>query len=296
MGPDFPTHYLMDTDTETVLEVLDDSAALRSWAGTRMMPKIRHYSILTPHSYYIRLQLIIPAGVNELDDAKYPLVIETNRLPGLQSVSYQNKLDWSRYLTSRREYITARVDTRGSAYQGDRHLYSVYQKLGEPELEDLKVALAYIKQLPYVDDSKIAVWGTEYGGYLATAMLASENQVACAVAVSPITSWKNYCKGCKQVQKGNLANHSLLTLHSVRLLGAVHGQAGGELSGVQADGAEQVRRGTARPQSAAGARHHRPARQHSAQYAADEESDRQWGPVPDTGKWGGWCGNRNRTS
>lgn len=112
----------------------------------------------------------------------------------MQSVSYRNKLDWSRYLTSRREYITARVDTRGSAYQGDRHHYSIYQKVGEPEVEDLKVALAYIKQLPYVDDSKIAVWGTDYGGYLSTAMLASDNQVACAVAVSPITSWKNYRK------------------------------------------------------------------------------------------------------
>ena len=194
MGPDFPTYYLMHTENETMLEVLDNSTALRSWAMVRTIPKIRHYSIPVPQGYLIRLQLIIPIGVNEMDDAKYPLVIETNRLPDQQSVNFLNKLDWARYLTSRREYITARIDTRGSAYQGDQHLYSIYGKVGQLELEDLKVALAFIKQLPYVDDSKIAIWGREYGGYLATGMLANEHSVACAVAVSPITSWKNYRK------------------------------------------------------------------------------------------------------
>lgn len=194
MGPDFPVHYLMDTETESVIEMLDNSSALRDWAENRTLPKIRHYAIQTQKRYDIRVQLILPLRVNELDDAKFPLVMETNRLPGSQSVTYQNKLDWARYLTSRRDYITARIDTRGSAFQGDSHEYSVYGRVGELELEDLKVALAFIKQLPYVDDSKIAVWGTEYGAYLATGMLAKENAVACAVATSPITSWKNYRK------------------------------------------------------------------------------------------------------
>lgn len=189
MGPDIPIHYLVNTETETVVEILDQSETLREWANQRQLPKIRHFSVGN-----IRLQLIIPANVNEYDDARYPLVIEMARFPGSQNVNYRNRLDWIRYLSSRREYITARIDTRGSDFQGDRHHYSIYRRIGEPELEDLKTAIGYLKQLPYVDSSKIAVWGHEYGGYLAAALTAKEDLIACSVAVSPISSWRNYRK------------------------------------------------------------------------------------------------------
>ncbi|KAH7646532.1 inactive dipeptidyl peptidase 10 isoform X2 [Dermatophagoides farinae] len=194
LGPDYPSFYLIDTETEKIIEILDTNERLRRWSDKRAIPKIRQFAIKTsrPANYYIRIQLILPISVNELDDARYPLLIETNRMPGVQSVNYLNKIDWLRYLSSRREYITARIDTRGSGFQGDRHQYSIYKRIGELETEDLKIALAYLKQLPYVDHSKIAIWGQEYGGYLSTAFLATENSVACAVAVAPITSWKNY--------------------------------------------------------------------------------------------------------
>lgn len=196
LGPDYPIFYLMDTETEKIIEILDTNDRLRRWSDKLAIPKVRQFSIKTsrPGNYCIRIQLIIPLTVNELDDARYPLLIEANRMPGIQNVNYLNKIDWLRYLSSRREYITARIDTRGSGFQGDRHQYSIYKRIGELEIEDLKIALTYLKQLPYIDHSKIAIWGQEYGGYLSTAFLASENSVACAVAVSPITSWKNYCK------------------------------------------------------------------------------------------------------
>lgn len=195
LGPDYPIYYLVNTTSETVIEVLDRSDKLRQWSNMRSMPKIRYYSIRSrSNNYHIRIQMIIPITVNEYDDARYPVVIEANRMPGLQSVNYVNKLDWLRYLSSRREYITARIDTSGSGYQGDRHQYAIYKKIGDIELEDLKIALTYIKQQSYVDQSKIAIWGQEYGGYLAAALLATENSITCAASVSPITSWKNYRK------------------------------------------------------------------------------------------------------
>lgn len=192
LGPSVPIYYLVNTDTETVVEVLDRSDPLQEWVRKRMIPKVRHYTV-----GHIRIQLAIPADVNEYDDARYPLVIETGRLPGTQKVNFVNKLDWLKYLTSRKEYITARIDTRGSNFQGDRFQYSIYKKIGDNELEDFRVAIAYLKQLSFIDSSKIAVWGREYGGYMAVALLAKEDLIACSVAVSPISSWKNYCNPSK---------------------------------------------------------------------------------------------------
>ncbi|KPM06662.1 dipeptidyl peptidase-like protein 1 [Sarcoptes scabiei] len=192
LGPDVPIHYLVNTETEKVVEILDDGEKLRRWLDKRTVPRMRQFSIQRPNNHRIRIQLMIPTTVNEFDDARYPLVIEMNRLPNEQNVNYLNKLDWLRYLSSRREYITARIDTRGTGFQGERHLYSIYKRIGELEIEDLKIALIHLKQLPYIDHSKIAVWGNDYGGYLSVAFLAAESSVACSVAVSPITSWKNY--------------------------------------------------------------------------------------------------------
>lgn len=230
LGPHTPIHYLIDVAGESLVEVLDNGDGLRRWLAKLAMPKIRHFSILTPANYYIRLQLIIPGHVNELDDAKYPLVLEANRLPGMQSVNYANKLDWNRYLTSRREYITARVDTRGSSHQGGHHLFAIYKRLGELEVEDMRTALTYIKQLSYVDTSKIAVWGQEYGGWLATALMASDESVACSATVSPITSWKNYCKLALALM---IDLTVVLLSHSGLPLRTIHGLARGELPGLR---------------------------------------------------------------
>lgn len=193
LGPNLPIYYLVDVNNGSqVIETLHRSEQTARWTKERMIPKERHYSMLTPSGHRIRLQLIIPSFVNELDDAKYPLVIETNRLPGQQSVDYRNRLDWARYLTSSRDYVTARIDTRGSNYQGFRYMFSVYRRLGELEVEDLSFALAYIKHLPYIDSNKIAVVGSELGGHLAASLLAKEKAITCGVVVAPIASLKNY--------------------------------------------------------------------------------------------------------
>ncbi len=41
------------------------------------------------------------------------------------------------------------------------------------------------------------VWGRDYGGFLTVSLLASDPIVTCAIAVSPITNWKNYRKNYK---------------------------------------------------------------------------------------------------
>jgi dipeptidyl aminopeptidase/acylaminoacyl peptidase len=46
--------------------------------------------------------------------------------------------------------------------------------------------------LSYIDEDKIVVWGREYGGFLTFSLLASDPLVNCAIAVSPITNWRNY--------------------------------------------------------------------------------------------------------
>ena len=51
-----------------------------------------------------------------------------------------------------------------------------------------------VKNISYIDDSRVAVWGWSYGGYLAGQMLAEDNKqlLSCAVSVAPVVKWQLY--------------------------------------------------------------------------------------------------------
>ena len=51
-----------------------------------------------------------------------------------------------------------------------------------------------MENVPYVDPTRVAVWGWSYGGTVAARMLAEddENSLKCAIAVAPVTKWELY--------------------------------------------------------------------------------------------------------
>lgn len=56
--------------------------------------------------------------------------------PCSQSVRSVFAISWISYLASKEGIVIALVDGRGTAFQGDKHLYAVYRKLGVYEVED----------------------------------------------------------------------------------------------------------------------------------------------------------------
>lgn len=111
--------------------------------------------------------------------------------PGEQAVSSKINIDYGSYLASRRDFIYARVDVRGSRNYGDKVLHETWHRLGSIEVDDILKVLSHLKSdLPYVDPKKTAIWGTSYGGYISASVLAHErNTFNCAISVSPITNW-----------------------------------------------------------------------------------------------------------
>lgn len=111
--------------------------------------------------------------------------------PGEQAVSGKINVDWGSYLASRRDFIYARVDVRGSRNYGDRTLQETWHKLGSIEVDDYVKVMSYLKNdLSFVDPKRTAIWGTSYGGYVASLAVAHErNSFNCAIAVAPITNW-----------------------------------------------------------------------------------------------------------
>ena len=65
--------------------------------------------------------------------------------------------------------------------------------MGKHELQDQLTGVNYLKSLPYVDASRIGIWGWSYGGYMTLYSVTHAPKVfKCAVAGAPVTDWHYY--------------------------------------------------------------------------------------------------------
>ena len=136
--------------------------------------------------YYIQL----PAG---FDPAKrYPVLLTQYSGPGSQQVRDRWSLDWEDALT-RKGYIVACCDGRGTGFRGEEFKKCTYGDLGRRETEDQISFAKMLAALPYVDAERIGIYGWSYGGFMAlNCALHGEGLFRMAIAVAPVTSWRYY--------------------------------------------------------------------------------------------------------
>ncbi len=90
-------------------------------------------------------------------------------------------------------FIVLSLDSRSAAGRGKRFLDAIYGKLGTVEIDDQAAGVKALKDRPYVDLSRVGIFGTSYGGYTsAMALLRHPDVFQAASAMSPVTDWRNY--------------------------------------------------------------------------------------------------------
>ena len=96
------------------------------------------------------------------------------------------------YLASR-GYLVWSLDNRGSWGRGHAWESAIFRSMGARELADQLAGVRYLKSLPYVDPSRVGIWGWSYGGYMTLYALTRAPDVwKCGVAGAPVTHWKFY--------------------------------------------------------------------------------------------------------
>lgn len=126
---------------------------------------------------------------------RYPVLMYVYGGPGSQTV-----LDaWggTRYLwhqaLAQRGYIVASIDNRGTGARGSAFKKITYLNLGEYESNDQIAGARYLASLPYVDASRIGIWGWSYGGYMTALTMARGGELFRAgISVAPVTDWRLY--------------------------------------------------------------------------------------------------------
>jgi dipeptidyl-peptidase-4 len=90
-------------------------------------------------------------------------------------------------------FLVVQLDTRGVPGTGKAALDALYQRLGQAEIDDLAAGVRSLWSRPYVDRSRVGIFGTSYGGYASVmALLRHPDVFAAASASSPASDWRNY--------------------------------------------------------------------------------------------------------
>jgi dipeptidyl-peptidase-4 len=70
--------------------------------------------------------------------------------------------------------------------------WPVHGRLGELELQDLEDGIAWLKQQPFIDASRIVLSGWSYGGFMAAYALTHSKSWAGGIVGAPVTDWRDY--------------------------------------------------------------------------------------------------------
>jgi dipeptidyl-peptidase-4 len=126
---------------------------------------------------------------------KYPVLVSTYGGPHAQVV--RNAWGGSNFLwhelMAQKGYIIFLLDNRGSAGRGHVFETPLHFRLGAQELSDQRDGVQYLKSLPYVDATRIGIWGWSYGGHMTLhAMFEAGDDFKAGFAGGPVTDWHYY--------------------------------------------------------------------------------------------------------
>lgn len=191
-----PPVYSLCTNAGKQMKVLEDNAELRAKCNSTLKGNVEIFSFNTADNVQLNGWMVKP---NNFDASKkYPVLMYQYSGPGSQQVhnSYSNGfaggLLWEKRLAEK-GYIVVCVDGRGTGGRGSEFKKCTYLKLGDLESHDQVETAIYLSSLPYVDKTKIAIWGWSFGGFNTLMSLCEGRGVFnCGVAVAPVTDWRFY--------------------------------------------------------------------------------------------------------
>ncbi len=90
-------------------------------------------------------------------------------------------------------FLVVNLDSRAAPGMGKRTLDSIYLRLGQVEIDDMAEGVKALGARPYVDRTRVGMYGTSYGGYASVmSLLRYPDVYAAASASSPVTAWDHY--------------------------------------------------------------------------------------------------------
>ena len=189
-----PTIYtLNEAKTGKEIQVIEDNKALADKLKDFNLPSKEFFVLKTAKGNELNAWIMKPKDFDA--SKKYPVFMIQYSGPGSQQVvnGWGSSNEYWFEMLTQQGYIVACVDGRGTGFKGAAFKKVTQLQLGKYEVEDQIDAAKVIGSYPYVDASRIGIWGWSYGGFMASNCIFQGNDVfKMAIAVAPVTNWRFY--------------------------------------------------------------------------------------------------------
>ena len=189
-----PRTELVRLPEHTVARVLVDNAALKEKLGKLKRPAVEFFQVAVADGVQLDGWIIKPPGFDP--SKKYPILFYVYGEPASQTV-----LDrwggarglWHQML-AQQGYLVASVDNRGTpGPRGRAWRKSIYRQIGSLSSQDQAAATRAICRWPFVDSSRVAIWGWSGGGEgTLSAIFRYPDVYGTGMAVAPVVDMRYY--------------------------------------------------------------------------------------------------------
>ena len=187
-----PIYTLNSSSDGQVLKTIKTNDALVEKLGAyNISDKV--FSILSVNGNDLNMWTIKPLGFDP--NKSYPMLMYQYSGPGSQEVAnrWNDSNDYWYQMLAQQGYYVVCVDGRGTGFKGANFKKVTYMNLVKYETEDQIAAAKQLSKLPYIDESRIGIWGWSFGGQMSTNCLFKGSSIfKMAIAVAPVTNWRFY--------------------------------------------------------------------------------------------------------
>ncbi|KAJ9296875.1 hypothetical protein DTO271G3_5074 [Paecilomyces variotii] len=192
-GPSIPWQAVKSTPSNNMsyTEVIEENQGLAQMVKDHALP-VEVYQNVTIDGYTLQVVERRPPHFNPRK--KYPVLFHLYGGPGSQTVDRTFGVDFHSYLASSLGYIVVTVDGRGTGFIGRKARCIVRGNLGHYEARDQIETAKIWAAKPYVDETRMAIWGWSYGGFMTLKTLEQDagRTFQYGMAVAPVTDWRFY--------------------------------------------------------------------------------------------------------
>ncbi|HEY9227268.1 MAG TPA: DPP IV N-terminal domain-containing protein [Gemmatimonadaceae bacterium] len=189
-----PTVDLVRLPTHEVARVLVDNAALKSRLATLRQQPVEFTQVDVGNG--VKLDAFVMRPVDFDSTKKYPVLFYVYGEPWDQTVkdSYGGSRWLWHLMLTQQGYIVASVDNRGTpGPKGRDWRKAVRNQIGGLRVHDQSAAAKVIARRPYVDSTRVGVWGWSGGGSSTLLLMFRAPEVyKMGIAVAPVADVHNY--------------------------------------------------------------------------------------------------------
>ena len=174
----------------TVIAVVEENRA----------PSLAEYNLPQPEFLQVRTRdgvpmealIIRPPGFDP--SKKYPVYQYLYGGPHAQQVvnRWRDEFMLFNQLLAQQGIIVWMCDNRTASGRGAVSAWPLHKEFGASELRDVEDGVAWLKQQPYVDGSRIMLSGWSYGGFMVSYALTHSKSFIAGIAGAPVTDWRDY--------------------------------------------------------------------------------------------------------